>query len=52
MEREIRKGRAQAEAEHQDTVKQMKKDVEAEAKEWKKRLEETEESTAAAEKDE
>ena len=52
VEREIRKGRAQAEAEHQDTVKQMKKDVEAEAKEWKKRLEETEESTTAAEKDE
>lgn len=40
VEKEIRRGRARAEAEHNDVVKQMKKDVEAEAKELKKLMEE------------
>ena len=35
MEREIRQSRLQAEAEHQDAVRHMKIDVEAEAKELK-----------------
>ena len=39
LERELRKDRARAEAEHADEVKQMKKDVEAESKELKKLLE-------------
>ena len=39
MERERRHDRARAEAEHHDAVRQMKKDVEAEAKELKKLIE-------------
>ena len=39
VEREMRKGRILAEAEHKEAVKQMKKDVEAEAKELKKLME-------------
>ena len=40
MEREIRRGRRKAEAAHEDSVRQMKKDVEAETKELKKLMEE------------
>jgi hypothetical protein len=36
VEREMRHDRIRAEVEHHDVVKQMKKDVEAEAKELKK----------------
>ncbi|MBQ3372342.1 MAG: hypothetical protein IJG40_04310 [Oscillospiraceae bacterium] len=39
MEKEIRQSRLQAEAEHQDAVRQMKIDVEAEAKELKELME-------------
>lgn len=39
VERELRKDRIRAEVEHHDELKQMKKDVEAEAKELKKLLE-------------
>lgn len=42
VEREIRRGRIHAEAEHQDAVRQMKKDVESEAKELKQLLKEAE----------
>ena len=42
VEREIRKDRVRAEAEHHDTVRQMKKDVEAETAALKKLLEEQE----------
>lgn len=40
VEREMRHDRIRAEAEHHDTVRQMKKDVEAEARDLKKLLEE------------
>ena len=36
VEREMRHDRMRAEAEHRDAVRQMKKDVEAEARELKK----------------
>jgi hypothetical protein len=40
MEKEIRQSRRQAEAEHQDAVRQLKTDVEAEAKELKQLMKE------------
>ena len=40
VEREIRRGRCQAEAAHEDSIRQIKKDVEAETKELKKLMEE------------
>ena len=49
VEREIRKGRIHAEAEHQDAVRQMKKDVESEAKELKQLLKEVETPSPAEE---
>ena len=49
VEREIRRGRIYAEAEHQDAVRQMKKDVESEAKELKQLLKEAETSSPAEE---
>ena len=39
VEREIRRDRIRAEVEHHDAVRQMKKDVEVEAKELKKLME-------------
>ena len=42
VEKEIRRGRRRAEAAHDDVVRQMKKDVEAETKELKKLMEKEE----------
>jgi hypothetical protein len=39
VEREMRRDRIRAEAEHHETVRQMKKDVENETRELKKMLE-------------
>ena len=49
VEREMRRGRIHAEAEHQDAVRQMKKDVESEAKELKQLLKEVETPSPAEE---